>query len=150
MAINKVVYGNQTLIDLTADTVTESDVAQGVTFHDASGQQRVGTGGGSSGHHYSTTEQVVGTWIDGKTLYERVVQFNQIILNTDSWFNTGIDCTNMHSLVTCQGFWDNGTRLENNKPIGGDISGSTLTIQRMRNTTDYVTGLILQYTKVTD
>lgn len=28
---------------------------------------------GSSGHTYSTTEQVVGTWIDGKTLYEITV-----------------------------------------------------------------------------
>lgn len=33
MAINKVIYGGNTLIDLTADTVTESDVLDGVTFH---------------------------------------------------------------------------------------------------------------------
>lgn len=29
-----------------------------------------GGGGGSSSHNYSTTEQVIGTWIDGKPLYE--------------------------------------------------------------------------------
>ena len=33
MAINKVVYGNRTIIDLTNDTVTVSDVVSGVTFH---------------------------------------------------------------------------------------------------------------------
>lgn len=30
-----------------------------------------GGGGGSSKHEYSTEEQEVGTWIDGKTMYER-------------------------------------------------------------------------------
>ena len=50
MAINKVVYGNQTLMDLTSDTVTEQDVAQGVTFHDASGELRTGSASGGSGH----------------------------------------------------------------------------------------------------
>ena len=28
-------------------------------------------GGGGGGVHYSTTEQVIGTWIDGSTLYQR-------------------------------------------------------------------------------
>lgn len=46
MAINKVVYGNDTLIDLTSDTVTADKVLDGYTFHDASGTQRTGTGGG--------------------------------------------------------------------------------------------------------
>lgn len=42
MAINKVIYGGTTLIDLTADTVTANDVLKGVTFHLPSGA--VGTG----------------------------------------------------------------------------------------------------------
>lgn len=49
MAINKVVYGDQTLIDLTSDTATAEDVVEGKTFHDASGQLRTGTGGGGGG-----------------------------------------------------------------------------------------------------
>lgn len=43
MAINKVVYGNQTLVDLTSDTVEPGDVAQGKTFHDRSGATQTGT-----------------------------------------------------------------------------------------------------------
>ena len=43
MATNKVIYGNDTLIDLTGDTVTASDVAQGVTFHTKAGVQATGT-----------------------------------------------------------------------------------------------------------
>lgn len=37
MAINKVVYGNNTLIDLTNDTVTENNLLSGATAHGADG-----------------------------------------------------------------------------------------------------------------
>ena len=37
MAINKVIYGGNTLIDLTGDTVTAADLAYGVKAHDNSG-----------------------------------------------------------------------------------------------------------------
>ena len=35
---NKVICNGQTLIDLTADTVTEPDVVEGKTFHKANGE----------------------------------------------------------------------------------------------------------------
>lgn len=37
MAINKVIFGGTTLIDLTADTVSAATLADGVTAHDKSG-----------------------------------------------------------------------------------------------------------------
>lgn len=40
---NKIIYGNNTLIDLTGDTATASDVVSGKTFHLASGIQATGT-----------------------------------------------------------------------------------------------------------
>lgn len=43
MAVNKVDYAGQTLIDLTADTVTPETLMSGVTAHDASGNPIVGT-----------------------------------------------------------------------------------------------------------
>jgi len=43
MANNKIIYGGNTLIDLTADTVEASDVRKGVTFHDKSGAVLEGT-----------------------------------------------------------------------------------------------------------
>lgn len=43
MAVSKVVYGNQTLIDLTGDTVTADTLIQGVTAHSKSGVQLTGT-----------------------------------------------------------------------------------------------------------
>lgn len=40
--INKVIYGGNTLIDLTSDTVTANDVLKNVTFHLPSGASGVG------------------------------------------------------------------------------------------------------------
>lgn len=43
MAINKVVYGDQTLLDLTGDTVTADKVLSGYTFHGKDGEPGNGT-----------------------------------------------------------------------------------------------------------
>ena len=43
MAINKVVYGNEVLIDLTADSVDAEHLLRGTTAHDKSGAQVTGT-----------------------------------------------------------------------------------------------------------
>lgn len=43
MAVSKVVYGGETLMDLTSDTVTPETLLEGVTAHDASGAAIVGT-----------------------------------------------------------------------------------------------------------
>ena len=55
---NKVIYGGQTLIDLTHDTATESDVVKGKTFHKADGSQAVGTFvGGGYDYNYTYGEK---------------------------------------------------------------------------------------------
>ena len=41
--VNKVIFGDETLIDLTGDTATASDVLSGKKFHLKSGQQATGT-----------------------------------------------------------------------------------------------------------
>lgn len=43
MAINKVVYAGQTLIDLTNDTVSPETLAKGATAHDKSGSRIIGS-----------------------------------------------------------------------------------------------------------
>ena len=43
MAVNKVLYGNTVLMDLTADTVTADKVVSGYTAHDNSGSPITGT-----------------------------------------------------------------------------------------------------------
>lgn len=41
--VNKVVYGNQTVMDITDTTATEGDVANGAVFYKANGARSVGT-----------------------------------------------------------------------------------------------------------
>lgn len=45
--INKVIYGNDTLLDLTSDTATADKVLSGYTFHDKTGASVTGTAGAS-------------------------------------------------------------------------------------------------------
>ena len=40
--VNKVIYGGQTLIDISTDTITAADVSVGVTFHLGSGATATG------------------------------------------------------------------------------------------------------------
>lgn len=42
MAINKVVYGESVLVDLTSDTVTSDNLVSGIVAHSASGDQVTG------------------------------------------------------------------------------------------------------------
>lgn len=56
MPINKVVYGNTTLLDLTADTVTVSDVVSGVTFHLRDGSIGTGTMVNGNNLEYGITD----------------------------------------------------------------------------------------------
>lgn len=43
MAVNKVIFGNRTLMDLTGDTVTADKLLDGITAHNKSGTVITGT-----------------------------------------------------------------------------------------------------------
>lgn len=68
-SINKVIYGGQTLIDLTSDTVTASDVQSGVTFHLPSGQ--VSTGTCTYDSDTTSDSAVVAEVLSGSTFHAR-------------------------------------------------------------------------------
>lgn len=69
MAINKVIYGGNTLIDLTADTITADKLAKGVTAHDKSGAVITGTNTYDSDTQDATA--AVAEILSGKTAYVR-------------------------------------------------------------------------------
>ena len=41
-AISKVIYGNQTILDISQDTITASDLKEGITAHGADGEPITG------------------------------------------------------------------------------------------------------------
>ena len=67
--VNKVVYGNRTLIDLTSDTVTKDKILSGFTAHDKSGAIITG----NCDFDVSSTDATVAVAeiLDGKTAYAR-------------------------------------------------------------------------------
>lgn len=87
--VNKVVYGSDTLIDLTGDDVQESDVRAGVKFHLPSGEPATGTssGGGSGGVIISDEPDSHGGTVRTITAVE-ISGTKQITAN-----GTGIDVT---------------------------------------------------------
>lgn len=52
MAVNQVIYGGETLIDLTSDTVTPEKLLSGATAHDASGNPITGTMSKAEGYRF--------------------------------------------------------------------------------------------------
>lgn len=75
MAINKVMYGANTLIDLTSDTVSADTLGKGSTAHDKSGSDITGTleSGSSTGGGSETW--VLNSTIDVRTKFSYPITF---------------------------------------------------------------------------
>ena len=78
MAISKVVYGNNVLIDLTADTVLPEHLIKGYTAHGADGVQITGTNDWDSNTQDATAAD--SEILSGKTAYVEVGTYNFIAL----------------------------------------------------------------------
>ena len=82
MAVNKVVINDKTAIDLTGDTVTPSDLVEGVTAHDATGMQITGTRPATSGTDTSdatATEEDIArnktAYVQGKKITGKLYEY---------------------------------------------------------------------------
>ena len=67
--INKVVYGDTVLLDLTADSVSEATLSFGITAHDKSG--KIITGANTNDVTSTDATVAVAEILDGKTAYAR-------------------------------------------------------------------------------
>lgn len=61
MAVNKVVLGEDTLIDLTGDTVSADNLSKGITAHNMAGEPIVGTMEAGGGKVYTFTNGLTET-----------------------------------------------------------------------------------------
>lgn len=124
MAVNKVVYNGETLVDLTNDSVTPETLAEGVTAHDKSGAVITGTmsaggGGGDSGlpDGYSQVDFIE---LNGKQLVDTGIIGNQNtrIRTSFTWGSStqnhvyGCASSNNTASITsyCNGSWRFGSK----------------------------------------
>lgn len=57
MAVNKIVYNQDTLLDLTQDTVAPESLLAGKTAHNAAGEKIIGTYSAPNLENYVTLEE---------------------------------------------------------------------------------------------
>lgn len=122
MAINKVIFGNTTLIDLTADTITPADLASGVTAHDASGAAITGTSTKDSDTTDATA--TVGEILSGSTAYARGSKLTGTMPNNGAV--SGVITTKAQEYSVPQGYHDGSGKVkidttEQSKIIEGNI-----------------------------
>ena len=102
MAISKVVYGGETLIDLTADTVTKEKVLKGYTTHGANGEPITGTCEFDANTQDATaTEAEI---LAGKTAYNKAVKITGTMKNNGAV--AGKISTKAGKYTVPQGFHD--------------------------------------------
>ena len=77
--------------------------------------------------HYSTDEQVVGTWIDGKTLYEKTV-VSTSALNQGTTNQIDLGTTNVKDFVSVEGFASYGSNNSYVPLPYGDRANSNICI----------------------
>lgn len=121
--------------------------------------------GGGGGASYSTEEQVVGTWIDGKPLYQKTIAHSGALVVDNSFSNDICTLANVDQLVKSEGYFRRTS--ENNLMVslnGGirpesDASAYNVSIRFFNNKIqvavngyndiEYI-ALTVQYTKTTD
>lgn len=106
---------------------------------------------GGYAHHYSTDEKVIGTWVDGKPLYEKTCIFTLTQNNGKTVKNYSHNIANIETIVA--------VICKENRPrpyYGGDyeisiaMNNSNFEVETGRDRTTYEVIVIAQYTKTTD
>ena len=108
MAISKVVYGGNTLIDLTADTVTKEKVLKGYTTHGPDGEPITGTC-----EYDANTQDATATdaeILSGKTAYNKGVKITGAMKNNGAV--SGTISTKAGAYTVPQGYHDGSGKVQ--------------------------------------
>ena len=107
--------------------------------------------------NYSTEEKVVGTWVDGKPLYQKTVYISAFPNSAD--LNVAHGIQNLDKVINISGYAYNGSNQfltiprvtgSNNLNIDVDVLGANIRISVGSNLSHFSGHITLQYTKTTD
>lgn len=153
-AINELAQGSgqslDALNDVDIDDQTLTD-GQGIVYDATAQKWKNGAVSGGS-HSYSTTEQVVGTWIDGSPVYEVVletdtqVQLNNLSWTTIPWNNEPSDIDLLISAEIVRACPNTNSTLRFTLD-GGHIKGASLLSADYPPVSNLTERVIIRYTK---
>ena len=94
-------------VDNTHLTMNGCSSQAPMTVYKIIGIKYGGGGGGSNQHTYSTEEQVVGTWIDGSTVYEKTIDLgSDTTIGSNGYDITTFIPSNIDRVISCEGQCD--------------------------------------------
>lgn len=139
---NKVVYNNETLIDLTGDTVTADTMLSGATAHDKSGATITGTCTFDADTQDATV--AVAEILEGKTAYARGAKLTGTMPNNEGVTET--ITTKSQEVAIAQGYHDGSGKVSideteqakiiaENIKAGVEVLGVTGTLEAAENVT---------------
>lgn len=102
--------------------------------------------------HYSTEETCIGTWIDGKPLYQRLFEFGSAVtVSNNSWTDTPISISgnDIDTIVSADGYTAN-KKAHWNVDTSLEVSSYVALLTGRNGDTISVKSLLMQYTKTTD
>ena len=107
------------------------------------------SGQGVEANNFSTDEKVIGTWVDGKPLYQKTWEFtNYVELSSTNWYTTNISNSNIQNIVYSKATNSGGTCWSVSANCD---SGSYVQLLAIRDNSGFaIKYLTLQYTKTTD
>lgn len=165
-AINELAQGSGQSLDTLNDVdIDDQTLTNGQSIvYDATAQKwKNGTVSGGGGHTYSTTEQVVGTWIDGSPVYEKTITISNLhtgagstdylisqeelnVIDFSGAYNSGNYYRNFNAIIVTQ-----GGQFDHNYEVAAQtviLNGSTYirvgTVSNRDSINGYVT---VRYTK---
>lgn len=84
-----------------SNTITECYVTVQYTKTTDTAGGGIWTPNGGEAHHYSTDEQIIGTWIDGETAYEKTFKWTTAmsIPVNGTWYNTNVNISYVKKII---------------------------------------------------
>ena len=146
---NIIIQGNE----INAKEYVEKITIEGIGEEKSLNPRLIVAKGGNSMINYSTEEQVIGTWIDGKPLYQRVIHVQNKQFDGNGNYTIDLSSENMDIILPMQnGYYDfyiNTTRYV--RSLIASIEDKLLYIKSgYPNRSISNAYQIIQYTKTTD